>query len=74
MRCWVSTATAPEQAVHKDASVVAGGGGSGVGGQTGEMRQWDMPQTPIGHKDTLGDIYYKTYTKEARGDIPHQPF
>ncbi|KAJ0464242.1 hypothetical protein HanRHA438_Chr14g0655681 [Helianthus annuus] len=31
-----------------------------------------MPQTPIGAKDTLGDIYYKTYTKEARGDAPHQ--
>ncbi|KAF5774975.1 hypothetical protein HanRHA438_Chr13g0617161 [Helianthus annuus] len=31
-----------------------------------------MPRTPIGHKDTLGDIYYKTYTEEARGDLPHQ--
>ncbi|KAF5799237.1 hypothetical protein HanXRQr2_Chr07g0302281 [Helianthus annuus] len=31
-----------------------------------------MPQTPIGPKDTLGDIYYKTYTEEARGDAPHQ--
>ncbi|KAJ0751806.1 hypothetical protein HanPI659440_Chr09g0317061 [Helianthus annuus] len=31
-----------------------------------------MPQTPIGPKDTLGDIYYKTYTKEARGDAPHR--
>ncbi|MFS7915730.1 putative intermediate filament, rod domain, coil 1B [Helianthus anomalus] len=32
-----------------------------------------MPQTPIGPKDTLGDIYYKTYTEEARGDALHQP-
>ncbi|KAJ0702232.1 hypothetical protein HanPI659440_Chr14g0527051 [Helianthus annuus] len=32
-----------------------------------------MPQAPIGPKDTLGDIYYKTYTEEARGDAPHQP-
>ncbi|KAM0055583.1 hypothetical protein Hdeb2414_s0006g00207871 [Helianthus debilis subsp. tardiflorus] len=31
-----------------------------------------MPQTPIGPKDTLGDIYYKTYTEEARGDAPHR--
>ncbi|KAM0045788.1 hypothetical protein Hdeb2414_s0009g00308081 [Helianthus debilis subsp. tardiflorus] len=32
-----------------------------------------MPQAPIGPKDTLGDIYYKTYTEEARSDAPHQP-
>ncbi|MFS7944520.1 hypothetical protein Hanom_Chr06g00513121 [Helianthus anomalus] len=32
-----------------------------------------MPQAPIGPKDTLGDIYYKTYTIEARGDAPYQP-
>ncbi|KAJ0570152.1 hypothetical protein HanHA300_Chr05g0174871 [Helianthus annuus] len=32
-----------------------------------------MPQAPIGPKDTLGDIYYKTYTKEAPGDAPHHP-
>ncbi|KAJ0796761.1 hypothetical protein HanPI659440_Chr04g0166031 [Helianthus annuus] len=32
-----------------------------------------MPQAPIGPKDTLGDIYYKTYTEEACGDAPHQP-
>ncbi|KAJ0540678.1 hypothetical protein HanRHA438_Chr09g0375801 [Helianthus annuus] len=31
-----------------------------------------MLQTPIGPKDTLGDIYYKTYTKEARADAPHR--
>ncbi|MFS8006755.1 hypothetical protein Hanom_Chr14g01252901 [Helianthus anomalus] len=31
-----------------------------------------MPQTPIGPKDTLGDISYKTYTEEACGDAPHQ--
>ncbi|KAF5759310.1 hypothetical protein HanXRQr2_Chr16g0739701 [Helianthus annuus] len=31
-----------------------------------------MPQAPIGPKDTFGDIYYKTYTKEARGDAPQQ--
>ncbi|MFS7929218.1 hypothetical protein Hanom_Chr04g00329911 [Helianthus anomalus] len=32
-----------------------------------------MPQAPIGPKDTLGDIYYKTYTEEAHGNAPHQP-
>ncbi|KAJ0466286.1 hypothetical protein HanRHA438_Chr14g0682531 [Helianthus annuus] len=26
----------------------------------------------IGAKDTVGDIYYKTYTEEERGDAPHQ--
>ncbi|KAM0038346.1 hypothetical protein Hdeb2414_s0013g00413771 [Helianthus debilis subsp. tardiflorus] len=31
-----------------------------------------MPQSSIGPKDTVGDIYYKTYTEEARGDAPHQ--
>ncbi|KAJ0666544.1 hypothetical protein HanPI659440_Chr17g0668011 [Helianthus annuus] len=30
-----------------------------------------IPQS-IGPKDTLGDIYYKTYTEEARGNAPHQ--
>ncbi|MFS7962516.1 hypothetical protein Hanom_Chr08g00727531 [Helianthus anomalus] len=32
-----------------------------------------MPHPLIGPKDTLGYIFYKTYTKEARGDAPHQP-
>ncbi|MFS7993346.1 hypothetical protein Hanom_Chr12g01092991 [Helianthus anomalus] len=32
-----------------------------------------MPHPPIGPKDTLGDIYYKTYTEETRGDAPHHP-
>ncbi|MFS7978729.1 hypothetical protein Hanom_Chr10g00918881 [Helianthus anomalus] len=31
-----------------------------------------MPQPPIGPKDTLGDIYYKTYTEEPCSDAPHQ--
>ncbi|MFS7957749.1 hypothetical protein Hanom_Chr07g00670081 [Helianthus anomalus] len=26
----------------------------------------------IGAKDTVGDIYYKTYNEEERGDAPHQ--
>ncbi|KAM0060836.1 hypothetical protein Hdeb2414_s0004g00128811 [Helianthus debilis subsp. tardiflorus] len=31
-----------------------------------------MPQTPIGSKDTLGDIYYKTYTEVAHSDAPYR--
>ncbi|MFS7906057.1 hypothetical protein Hanom_Chr01g00054871 [Helianthus anomalus] len=30
-----------------------------------------MPQV-IGPRDTVGDIYYKMYTEEARGNAPHQ--
>ncbi|MFS8002486.1 hypothetical protein Hanom_Chr13g01202611 [Helianthus anomalus] len=40
------------------ASAASGAGGS-------------MPKT-IGPKDTVGDIYYKTYTEEACGNAPHQ--
>ncbi|MFS8021662.1 hypothetical protein Hanom_Chr16g01430021 [Helianthus anomalus] len=29
------------------------------------------PRSPIGAKDTMGDIYYKTYTEEQRGEAPH---
>ncbi|MFS8026139.1 hypothetical protein Hanom_Chr16g01483421 [Helianthus anomalus] len=32
-----------------------------------------MPHPPIGPKDTLGDIYYKTYTEEDRDNVPHHP-
>ncbi|KAJ0919930.1 hypothetical protein HanRHA438_Chr05g0235271 [Helianthus annuus] len=32
-----------------------------------------MPHPPIGPKDNLGDIYYKTYTEEIHGDAPHHP-
>ncbi|MFS7928853.1 hypothetical protein Hanom_Chr04g00325671 [Helianthus anomalus] len=31
-----------------------------------------MSQTPIGPKDTVGDIYYKTYIEEARDDALHR--
>ncbi|KAJ0863996.1 hypothetical protein HanPSC8_Chr12g0536551 [Helianthus annuus] len=77
-----STATVPEQAAHKEISAAAGGAGAGgsggvvgvgAAGQKGVGSQGSMPQAPIGPKDTLGDIYYKTYTEEARGDTPHQP-
>ncbi|KAJ0946846.1 hypothetical protein HanRHA438_Chr01g0008481 [Helianthus annuus] len=52
-------------AIHREKIVAAGGAGSGG---TGGF----VPQSPIGPKDTVGDIYYKTYTEEARGDTPHQ--
>ncbi|KAJ0606637.1 hypothetical protein HanHA89_Chr03g0087401 [Helianthus annuus] len=32
-----------------------------------------MTHPLIGPKDTLGDIYYKTYTEEALDDAPHHP-
>ncbi|KAM0061466.1 hypothetical protein Hdeb2414_s0004g00136421 [Helianthus debilis subsp. tardiflorus] len=76
-----SAATVPEQTTHRDATTAAGGAGArGSGsvagafaaGQAGGGSQGSMPQAPIGPKDTLGDIYYKTYTEEARGDAPHQ--
>ncbi|MFS8021682.1 hypothetical protein Hanom_Chr16g01430261 [Helianthus anomalus] len=35
--------------------------------------QSSLPHPPIGPKDTLGDIYYKTYTEEARGNAPPHP-
>ncbi|KAJ0790233.1 hypothetical protein HanPI659440_Chr05g0213121 [Helianthus annuus] len=76
-----SAATVPEKAAHKEITTAAGGAsarGSGrtdtfAAGQVGAGGQSSMPQAPIGPKDTLGDIYYKTYTEEARGDAPHQP-
>ncbi|KAJ0546809.1 hypothetical protein HanIR_Chr08g0365051 [Helianthus annuus] len=58
-----SVARGSAATAHKETTTTAGGAG-GTGGS--------MPQTPIGPKDTLGDIYYKTYTEEARGDAPHQ--
>ncbi|KAF5802010.1 hypothetical protein HanXRQr2_Chr06g0254711 [Helianthus annuus] len=61
-----STATVPDQTTHKDASAAAGGAGAGGAFAAGQ-------EAPIGPNDTLGDIYYKTYTEEARGDAPHQP-
>ncbi|KAF5782182.1 hypothetical protein HanXRQr2_Chr11g0492591 [Helianthus annuus] len=66
-------------AAHKEVTTDAGGAGADVNvcssafaaGQAGAGSQSSMPNPPIGPKDTLGDIYYKTYTEEARGDAPH---
>ncbi|MFS7970785.1 hypothetical protein Hanom_Chr09g00824991 [Helianthus anomalus] len=32
-----------------------------------------MRQSPIGPRDTLGDIYYKSYNEETHGDALYQP-
>ncbi|KAJ0744585.1 hypothetical protein HanPI659440_Chr10g0389311 [Helianthus annuus] len=32
-----------------------------------------MLHSPIGPMDTLGDVYYKSYTEESRGEALHQP-
>ncbi|KAJ0682175.1 hypothetical protein HanPI659440_Chr16g0644411 [Helianthus annuus] len=52
-------------AAHKEKTVAAGGASSGGAGGF-------VPQSPIGPKDIVGDIYYKTYTEESRGNAPHQ--
>ncbi|MFS8008566.1 hypothetical protein Hanom_Chr14g01274291 [Helianthus anomalus] len=39
----------------------------------GSGRQGAPPYSPIGPRDTLGDINYKSYTEESRGEDPHQP-
>ncbi|XP_021993054.1 vicilin-like seed storage protein At2g18540 [Helianthus annuus] len=36
-------------------------------------KQGAPPYSPIGPRDTLGDICYNSYTEEGRGDAPHQP-
>ncbi|MFS7992210.1 putative transcription factor bZIP family [Helianthus anomalus] len=46
----------------------ANGSGSSSSGKQGAP-----PYSPIGPRDTLGDIYYKSYTEESRGDALHQP-
>ncbi|KAM0038105.1 hypothetical protein Hdeb2414_s0013g00411031 [Helianthus debilis subsp. tardiflorus] len=59
-----STTGESGSAIHKKKSAAAGGASSGGAGGY-------MPQVS-GLKDTVGDIYYKTYTEEARGNAPHQ--
>ncbi|KAJ0744196.1 hypothetical protein HanPI659440_Chr10g0384891 [Helianthus annuus] len=65
---------------HKETTTTAGGASAGVNVrssafavcQAGAGSQSSMLHPLIGPKYTLGDIYYKTYTEEARGDAPHQ--
>ncbi|MFS7929377.1 hypothetical protein Hanom_Chr04g00331831 [Helianthus anomalus] len=54
------------QVAQKDVTVTSGdAGGSGAGGQKGDVRRKPRPRSPIGAEDTLGYIYYKTYTEEC---------
>ncbi|KAM0058154.1 hypothetical protein Hdeb2414_s0005g00166931 [Helianthus debilis subsp. tardiflorus] len=69
-----SAAQFQAQVAHRDASATgANAGGSGAGGQKGDVKKTSRPRSPIGAEDTLGDIYYKSYTEEQRGEAPHQP-
>ncbi|MFS8024299.1 hypothetical protein Hanom_Chr16g01461601 [Helianthus anomalus] len=65
----VTSATGESAAtVHKETTTVAGGAGAGGNVRSGAFAarhagagsQSSMPHPPIGPKDTLGDIYYKT--------------
>ncbi|KAJ0588400.1 hypothetical protein HanIR_Chr04g0174221 [Helianthus annuus] len=60
-----STTREPGSSIHKEKSTAAGGAGSGGAGGF-------VPQSPIDPKDIVGDLYYKTYTEEARGNASHQ--
>ncbi|XP_021996358.1 uncharacterized protein LOC110893564 [Helianthus annuus] len=59
-----STTGGSGSAIPKEKSAKAGSASSGGAGGS-------VPQSPIGPNDTVGVIYYKTYT-EARGDAPHR--
>ncbi|KAM0036316.1 hypothetical protein Hdeb2414_s0014g00424991 [Helianthus debilis subsp. tardiflorus] len=68
------TQTVQPDAPHHSIKVTSSTGGSGshaAGGASSGGAAGYMPQN-IGPKDTLRDIYYKTYTEEARGSAPHQ--
>ncbi|MFS7959237.1 hypothetical protein Hanom_Chr08g00688221 [Helianthus anomalus] len=68
----------PIEPAHKETTTAAGGASVGgnvsssafAAGQAGAGSQSLMPHPPMGPKDTLDDIYYKTYTEETRGDAP----
>ncbi|KAJ0611539.1 hypothetical protein HanHA300_Chr01g0016911 [Helianthus annuus] len=61
----VTSTGEPGSSIHKEKSAAAGGAGPGGAGGF-------VPQSPIGPKDIVGDLYYKTYTEEAHGNAPHQ--
>ncbi|MFS7912978.1 hypothetical protein Hanom_Chr02g00136251 [Helianthus anomalus] len=64
-----------KRVAQKGISATAAGsdaGGFGVAGQKGDPKGIPRPRSPIGAEDTLGDIYYKTYTEE-RGDEKLDP-
>ncbi|MFS8034804.1 hypothetical protein Hanom_Chr17g01585511 [Helianthus anomalus] len=55
------------------ATSVAGGSAGFVAGQAGAGSRGEALHSPIGPMDTLGDVYYKSYTEENRGEALHQP-
>ncbi|MFS7988589.1 hypothetical protein Hanom_Chr11g01036641 [Helianthus anomalus] len=77
----ISAAGGSAGAAHKEATTDASDVGAGVNvrsspfaaGKADSGSQSSLPHPPIGPKDTLGDIYYKTYTEEARGVAPYHP-
>ncbi|KAM0061961.1 hypothetical protein Hdeb2414_s0004g00142391 [Helianthus debilis subsp. tardiflorus] len=63
----------PHQEKKKEPEVTSFGGSGthAAGGASSASGGGYIPQV-IGPKDTLGDIYYRTYTEGERGNAPHQ--
>ncbi|KAM0028717.1 hypothetical protein Hdeb2414_s0018g00517621 [Helianthus debilis subsp. tardiflorus] len=61
-----------ESELEKGVQPVRSSGAKGSS-SAGSGRQGAPSYSPIGPRDILGDIYYKSYTEESRGDALHQP-
>ncbi|XP_021974528.1 uncharacterized protein LOC110869593 [Helianthus annuus] len=71
-----SPTTAPVQTgpvTTEQATAAAGGSAGFAAGQAGAGSWGGARHSPIGPMDTLGDVYYKSYTEESRGEVLHQP-
>ncbi|MFS7921136.1 hypothetical protein Hanom_Chr03g00233181 [Helianthus anomalus] len=70
----VAKTTRPARAETHDHSRIITSKGSGRYTSSGASSGGAGGYNPnvIGAKDTVGDIYYKSYTEEERGDAPHQ--
>ncbi|XP_021980009.1 uncharacterized protein LOC110876140 [Helianthus annuus] len=70
----VTKPTHPAHAEAHDRSKIVTSKGSGRYVSSGASSGGAGGYNPniIGAKDTVGDIYYKSYTEEERGNIPHQ--
>ncbi|XP_021989416.1 caldesmon-like [Helianthus annuus] len=70
----VSKPTHPAHAEAHDRSKIVTSKGSGRYVSSGASSGGAGGYNPniIGAKDTVGDIYYKSYTEEERGNVPHQ--
>ncbi|XP_021984691.1 uncharacterized protein LOC110880477 [Helianthus annuus] len=62
-------ATNPTHSAHV---VTSKGAGRYASSSASSGRAGGFNPNVIGAKDTVGDIYYKTYNEEERGDAPHQ--